>query len=169
MYSSFAGIGAVGPKLLYGDGRLQHVGVTVSGSLPQHPYRGFTGGSGGYFNVVHVASDYSAVTGACLMTDRGLFDEVGGLSTLLPHSFNDVDYCLKVRSIGQRVVYDPGTVLRHFESATRAPAASDAEFQTLRDRWESVMEHDPYESPNFHPGSRHQVPPIYHADGTVLV
>ncbi|HLM19229.1 MAG TPA: glycosyltransferase [Acidimicrobiia bacterium] len=169
MYSNCPGIGAVGAKLLYGDGRLQHVGVTVSGSLPQHPYRGFAGDHGGYFNVVHVASDYSAVTGACLMTERCVFDEVGGLSTLLPHSFNDVDYCLKVGSIGQRVAYDPGTVLRHFESASRAPEASEAELQLLRDRWGSVMQTDPYESANFHPGSRHQVPPIYHADGTVLI
>jgi O-antigen biosynthesis protein len=169
MYSSFPGIGAVGAKLLYGDGRLQHVGVTVSGALPQHPYRGFSGDSGGYCNVVRVANNYSAVTGACLMTERNVFDEVGGLSTLLPHSFNDVDYCLKVGSIGQRVVYDPGTVLHHFESATRAPEASDAEFRHLRDRWRWVLQTDAYESPNFHPGSRHQVPPIYHADGTVLI
>jgi glycosyltransferase involved in cell wall biosynthesis len=169
MYSNFSGIGAVGAKLLYGDGRLQHVGVTVTDAMPHHLYRGFAGDYGGYFNVVRVTNNYSAVTAACLMTERTIFDEVGGLSTLLPWSFNDVDYCLKVRSIGQRVVYDPDTVLNHFESATRSSEAFDWEFKVLRDRWEAMTRIDPYVNPNFHPASPHMVLPIYRPDGGVLV
>jgi GT2 family glycosyltransferase len=145
------------------------VGVRVTDAMPHHLYRGFAGDHGGYFNVVRVANNYSAVTAACLMTARSIFDEVGGLSTLLPWSFNDVDYCLKVRSIGQRVVYDPDTILYHFESATRSSEAFDWEFRILRDRWESMTRVDPYVSPNFHPGSPHMVLPIYRPDGRVLV
>ena len=70
MYSSFPGIGAVGAKLLFGDGRLQHVGVMMRRAQPGHLFRGFPGDHGGYANVVRVANNYSAVTGACLMTPR---------------------------------------------------------------------------------------------------
>jgi O-antigen biosynthesis protein len=169
MYSSFPGIGAVGGKLLFGDGRLQHVGVMMRGASPGHLFRGFTGGYGGYANVVRVANNYSAVTGACLMTPREVFDEVGGLSLQFPLSFNDVDYCLKVRSIGQRVVYDPDTVLFHFESSSRSPDVSAWELELLQDRWRHTTMLDPYDNPNFHPSSVHMVPPIYHGDGHVLV
>jgi GT2 family glycosyltransferase len=169
MYSGFGGIGAVGAKLLFGDGRLQHVGVTVRGSSPGHLFRGFRGDYGGYVNVVRVANNYSAVTGACLMTPRALFDEVGGLSVQFPLNFNDVDYCLKVQALGQRVVYDPDTVLYHFESSSRDEGFSDWELRLFKDRWRVATEVDPYDNPNFHPSSAHMVPPVYHADGAVLI
>jgi GT2 family glycosyltransferase len=169
MYSSFPGIGAVGAKLLYGDGRLQHVGVILGNALPGHLYRGYRGDAGGYMNMVRVANNFTAVTGACLMTPREAFDEVGGLSTAFPLSFNDVDYCLKLRAQGLRVVYDPDTVLYHFESASRSPEVSDWEFAQFRARWAHATELDPYDNPNFHPCSLNMVTPIYHADGEVLI
>jgi len=169
MYSGFPGIGAVGAKLLFGDGRLQHVGVMMRGASPGHLFRGFAGEYGGYANVVRVANNYSAVTGACLMTPREVFDDVGGLSLSFPLSFNDVDYCLKVRSIGRRVVYDPDTVLYHFESSSRSPNVSEWELDQFQARWRFATMVDPYDNPNFHPSSVHMVPPVYHADGTVLV
>lgn len=169
MYSGFPGIGAVGAKLLFGDGRLQHVGVMLRSASPGHLFRGFNGDHGGYANVIRVANNYSAVTGACLMTPRELFDEVGGLSLQFPLSFNDIDYCLKVRSLGQRVVYDPDTVLFHFESSSRSPDVSDWELDLFRDRWRYATMLDPYDNPNFHPSTVNMVPPIYQADGEVLV
>jgi O-antigen biosynthesis protein len=169
MYSAFPGIGAVGAKLLFGDGRIQHVGVMMRGASPGHLFRGFDGDHGGYANVIRVANNYSAVTGACLMTPRALFEEVGGLSLQFPFSFNDVDYCLKVQAVGQRVVYDPDTVLFHFESSSRSPAVSDWELDLFRARWRHLTMRDRYDNPNFHPSSVNMVPPVYHPDGAVLV
>jgi GT2 family glycosyltransferase len=158
----------VGAKLLYEDGRIQHAGVMLRHASPGHLFRGFGGDEGGYANVIRVADNYTAVTGACLMTERDLFLQVGGLSTLFPVNFNDVDYCLKVRSLGLRVVYDPDTVLHHYESASRATGVDDTERETFRRRWWHATWQDPYDNPNFHPGSLHMVPPIYRPDGTIL-
>jgi GT2 family glycosyltransferase len=168
MYSSFPGIGAVGAKLLYGDGRLQHVGVILRRGWPGHLYRGFPGDHGGYLGMVRVANDFSAVTGACLMTPRSAFEAVGGLADRFPLSFNDVDYCLKLRSRGLRVVYDPDTVLHHFESASRSPEVSEWELEQFRARWGCAAELDPYDNPNFHPGSPNMVPAIYPGDARVF-
>jgi hypothetical protein len=107
MYADRPEIGAVGCRLRYEDGRLQHAGVLFDDGRPRHIYRGFSGGFKGYFNNVLLAQNYLAVTGACLMTPKDLFDEVGGLSATLPINFNDIDYCLKVWAAGRRVVYDP--------------------------------------------------------------
>jgi O-antigen biosynthesis protein len=168
MYAGFPGIGAAGAKLLFGDGRLQHVGVMVRHASPGHLYRGFGPGFGGYANTVRVANNFSAVTGACLMTPRDVFEQVGGLSTQLPLSFNDVDYCLKLRSVGMRVAYDPDTVLYHFESSSRSPDVSDWELGLFRDRWRLIDWLDPYDNPNFHPSSINMVPPVYLSDGTTV-
>ncbi len=169
MYSGFPGIGAVGAKLLFGDGRLQHVGLMMRRAAPGHLFRGYGADCHGYANVIRVANNYSAVTGACLMTPRTVFDEVGGLSITFPLSFNDVDYCLKLRSRGHRVVYDPDTVLYHFESSSRDSAVSEWEIDHFRARWRGATLTDPYDNPNFHPDTINMVPPIYHADGRVLV
>ena len=169
MYSSLGGIGAVGAKLLFGDGRIQHVGVTVDNCSPGHLFRGFPGDHGGYADVVRVAGNFSAVTGACLMTPRATFDEVGGLSELFPLNFNDVDYCLKVQLIGQRVVYDPDTVLFHFESSSRPEGYAPWELDLFRDRWQFAAARDRYLNPNFHPTAGTMVPPVYRPDGTVLI
>ena len=169
MYSGFPGIGAVGAKLLYGDGRLQHVGVILRRGRPGHLYRGFPGDHGGYLGMVRVANDFTAVTGACLMTPRSAFEAVGGLATRFPLSFNDVDYCLKLRSRGLRVVYDPDTVLHHFESASRSPEVSEWELAQFWARWRRAAELDPYDNPNFHPGSPNMVPRSYQADGAVMI
>jgi O-antigen biosynthesis protein len=168
MYSGFPGIGAVGGHLLFGDGRLQHAGVMLRGGLPGHLYHGFSGDFGGYANTVRVANNYSAVTGACLMTPRATFDQVGGLSLQFPLSFNDVDYCLKVRAIGQRVVYDPDALLFHFESSSRSPDVSQWERELLLERWLHMTRVDPYDNPNFHVSSVHMVPPVYLRDGVTV-
>jgi GT2 family glycosyltransferase len=154
MYSSQPGIGAVGGRLVRDDGRLQHVGVVFeNGGLPGHLYHGFSGDFTGYSNSVLVAHNLLAVTGACLMTPRDAFEEVGGLTTTLPVNYNDIDYCLKLRTLGLRVVYDPGTRLYHFESSSRSPEVEDWELEALVERWSEMTDPDPYSNPSLRYGT----------------
>jgi O-antigen biosynthesis protein len=93
--------------------------------------------------------NYSAVTGACLLTRREVFDEVGGFDEeRLPVTFSDVDLCLKMRRAGYRVVYIPFAKLYHHESGTRRPAVEPLETEVMRERWPDVLERDPYYNPN---------------------
>jgi O-antigen biosynthesis protein len=153
MYSEREEIGAVGGQLVWGDGRLQHVGVSFEKGLPGHTYRGFAGDFRGYMNAVLIARNCLAVTGACLMTRRDVFDELGGLTADFPVNFNDVDYCLKVHGSGRRIVYDPDLVLFHFESSSRSPKVEKWEFEQLVKRWQRFAAVDPYENPNLHLGA----------------
>jgi O-antigen biosynthesis protein len=152
MYSQQPSIGAVGGKLLLEDGRLQHGGVGFEGGLPGHPYYGWAGDAPGYGNALKVARNLLAVTGACLMTRRDLFERVGGFTTSYPLNYNDVDYCLKLRSKGRRVVYDPDLVMLHFESSSRSPEVEEWEKETLLSRWSSLTSPDPYSNPYLREG-----------------
>jgi GT2 family glycosyltransferase len=154
MYSRIPEVGAVGGRLVLEDGRLQHVGVRIQDGLPGHPYHGFSGEFRGYANAVRVAQNCMAVTGACLMTRRDLFEAVGGLSTTFPVNYNDVDYCLKLRAAGKRSVYDPDLVLHHFESSSRSSEVEDWEKDLFRSRWLPLTAVDPYSNPNL----RHEAP-----------
>ena len=100
MYSADTGIAAVGGRLVWGDTRLQHVGVSFEGGLPGHLYYGFAGDYRGYMNAVLIARNCLAVTGACLMTRREVSKRLGGLTEEFPVNFNDVDYCLKAQVDG---------------------------------------------------------------------
>ncbi len=152
MYSERDGIGAVGGRLLWGDARLQHVGVGFDDGLPGHTYRGFAGSFHGYANAVLIARNCLAVTGACLMTRRDVFEELGGLTTTLPVNFNDIDYCLKVHASGHRIVYDPDQILCHFESSSRTPVVEAWEVEQLVDRWQHLVAIDPFGNPNLRRG-----------------
>jgi GT2 family glycosyltransferase len=152
MYSERDGVGAVGGRLLWGDNRLQHVGVGFDDGLPGHTYRGFAADYKGYANAVRIARNCLAVTGACLMTPADVFQEVGGLTRELPVNFNDIDYCLKVFAGGGRIVYDPDLVLHHFESSSRDPVVNAWEVEQLVDRWQSLAAVDPYGNPNLRRG-----------------
>jgi O-antigen biosynthesis protein len=152
MYSEREGIGAIGAKLLWGDSRLQHVGLYFEHGLPGHLYHGFAGDFAGYMNSVLIARNCLAVTGACLMTRRDVFEQVGGLTTEFPVNFNDVDYCLKVHAGGRRVVYDPDVQLYHFESSSRSAEVEEWEFNRLVERWRGVALPDPYGNPNLRRG-----------------
>lgn len=153
MYSAHPGIGAVGGKLLYEDGRLQHAGVMFEHGLPGHDYRGFGGDFRGYANGNRIARNSLAVTGACLMTKRELFEEVGGLSATFPVNYNDIDYCLKLYSRGQRIVYDPDLVMFHFESSSRSTEVEEWEKDRLLDRWGGITAVDPFSNPHLRHGS----------------
>jgi GT2 family glycosyltransferase len=152
MYSGLDGVGAVGARLVLEDGRLQHAGVEFENGLPGHPYHGYAGDFAGYSNNVLIARDCLAVTAACMMTPRALFEELGGFTTQLPLSYNDADYCLKAFSRGLRIVYDPDTVLCHFESSSRSSEVEDWEKEWLRDRWLPTISKDPYSNPNLRHG-----------------
>jgi GT2 family glycosyltransferase len=152
MYSALDGVGAVGGKLLLEDGRIQHGGVGFEGGLPGHPYYGWPGDAPGYANALKIARNLLAVTGACLMTSRSLFEQVGGLNTRFPVNYNDVDYCLKLREVDQRIVYDPDLVMRHFESSSRSSAVAEWEIQALLQRWGALTTPDPYSNPGLHEG-----------------
>ncbi|MPY93805.1 MAG: glycosyltransferase [Acidimicrobiia bacterium] len=157
VYSLQPDIGAVGAKLYFGDGRIQHVGVVAFEGRPAHCYWGYRGSSPGYFANARFARNCLAVTGACLMVGKDKYDEVGGMSTSFPISYNDVDLCLKLGHRGYRTVVNPNAELHHFESSTRVGLELPPdELALLRRRWASVLDRDPYygagfapETPNF--------------------
>lgn len=152
MYSTQAGIGAVGAQLRWEDERVQHAGVVLEGGLPGHVYRGAGGELSGYLRNVLVTQNYLAVTGACLMTSRDAFERVGGFPVELPVNYNDIYYCLALRDHGLRVVYDADTVLYHFESSSRDTKVNDWEKSMLLERWGSAIGQDPYSNPNLRYG-----------------
>lgn len=155
MYAQHPEIGAVGAQLIWEDGRVQHAGVQFESSgLPGHIFRGFTQHFKGYANNTHLAQNFLAVTGACLMTRADAFEAVGGLPTELPVNYNDMDYCLKLRSQGLRVVYDPDTVLYHFESSSRSTEVAEWEKELLIERWLPITGRDP----STHPYMTHGMP-----------
>jgi GT2 family glycosyltransferase len=149
MYAGLPGVGAVGGRLLWEDGRIQHAGIVYENAgFPGHIYRGFAREWHGYSNNVLVADNYLSVTGACMMTPRETFERVGGFSTTFPMNYNDCDYCLKLVSEGERIVYDPDTILYHFESSSRSTDVEDWEKDQLRGRWLPITVTDPYSNPN---------------------
>lgn len=151
MYSGHPGIGAVGAQLRWEDERVQHAGVVLEGGLPGHVYRG-AGELSGYARNVLVTQNYLAVTGACLMTPRDVFERVGGFPVELPVNYNDIYYCLAVREQGTRVVYDADTVLYHFESSSRDTKVNDWEKSMLLERWHPAIGADPYSNPGLRYG-----------------
>lgn len=150
-------VGVVGAKLLYPDGRVQHGGDTVGpGGCAHHLHSFLDRDAPGYCNRAIAAQDLSAVTAACLVTWRHLYQHLGGLDEQnLKIAFNDVDYCLRVREAGYRVVWTPHAQLYHHESASRgkndAPdkaKRSKAEADYIRKRWRHLMGCDPYYNVN---------------------
>ncbi|EHL22753.1 family 2 glycosyl transferase [Acidovorax sp. NO-1] len=113
------GVGAVGPKLLFPDETIQHAGVVILGGLPGHPYYQNPKNALGYGLGLQVNRNYVAVTGACCMTPRSVFEEIGGYSNKYPLNYNDVDYCLKVRKLGLRSVYIANAHLYHYEGVSK--------------------------------------------------
>jgi len=144
------GVGAVGAKLLFPYGRVQHAGDAVGpGGCADHLHADIARDDPGYCHRAVVAQEVSAVTGACLMTWRSLYQKLGGLDEKkLPVAFNDVDYCLRVQEAGLRVIFTPHAQLYHRESASRGQRSPDREASVMRRRWKARMRHDPYYNPN---------------------
>ena len=150
-------VGACGAKLLYEDDTIQHAGVVVGfGGTAGHAFIGKSRYDTGYFGRILCAQDYTAVTAACMMTKRTVFEEVGGMTEELAVAFNDIDYCLKVRAAGKLVVYNPYAELHHYESKSRGYEDSpgkverfNSEVEVLISRWRELIEGgDPYYNPN---------------------
>lgn len=137
------GIGAVGAKLLFEDGTVQHSGVVGYQGAPVHHLRQWDDGPG-YFGELMLTKNVLAVTGACLLTRRAVFDEVGGFSPSFPVNFNDVDYCLKLVERGYRNVVENQAVLYHYESSTRPLTVTLQEASLFGEWWGGVAQNDPY-------------------------
>lgn len=156
------GIGAVGAKLLYPDGTLQHGGVVLRiGSVAGHAQLGLEADEPGYFGRMQQTREVSAVTAACLAIRRSAFEEVGGFDAqALKIAYNDVDLSLKLRRAGCRNLWTPFARLIHHESKSRGPEDSPEKLARLREealvmqsRWGEALKADPYYSPNFVPNS----------------
>ena len=150
-------VGIVGAQLFYEDDTIQHAGVVVGyKGIAGHTFVGFHKGEKTYFLRSMCAQDYSAVTAACMMTKRSVFETVGGFDENLAVAFNDIDYCLKVRDLGKLVVYNPFAQLYHYESKSRGIENTpekifrfDHEVESFRKRWSDILENgDPYYNPN---------------------
>ena len=143
-------VGVVGAKLLYPDRTLQHAGVILGPRENcDHAFRHLSEEDGGYFEFPRLIRNWSAVTFACAMMRRSVFDEVGGLDAKnLAVAFNDVDMCLRIRERGYWVVYTPHAVLFHHESATKSMHTNLGEEEYMRRRWGGVIRHDPFYNPN---------------------
>jgi GT2 family glycosyltransferase len=149
-------IGGVGAKLLYGDGRIQHGGVVLGvGGLGGHSHRFFAGDHFGYYNVLRMTVNQSAVTAACLLMRRSVFDEVGGFDEDLRVAYNDVDLCLRIVEKGYRIVYVGDAVLYHYESQSRGYDLTPAQIERdavekayMERRWRFSTIRDPYYNPN---------------------
>ncbi|HMF04043.1 MAG TPA: glycosyltransferase [Acidimicrobiia bacterium] len=150
MFARDPAVGAVGAKLRFADGRLQHVGVVAVDGNPGHPYYGFPADFDGHLDNARTPTNCIAVTAACMLTRRDAFESVGGLSLEFPLNYNDVDYCLKLLHTGRRLVFDPWAELFHFETSSRVTGrVSDAELTALRARWGRILRRDPYYNPGF--------------------
>ncbi len=134
-FSQQPDVGAVGAKLLFPGGRLQHSGVAVLSGRPAHLFYAHGGDHAGYFNSLLVPRNVSAVTGACLMTRADVFRSVGGFDEGFPLNYNDVDYCLRVIAGGRRVVCTPHARLYHHELGTRPAGVRPEEADAFRRRW----------------------------------
>ena len=152
-----ADVGAVGARLYYGDGTIQHAGVVIGfGGIAGHAFAGSPGNDNGYFSRIICAADVSAVTAACMMVKRSVFETVGGFDEELAVAFNDIDFCLKIRSLGGLVVYNPYAEAYHYESKSRGYedtpekiARFHREADEFLKRWPDILqEGDPYYNPN---------------------
>ncbi len=150
-------VGAVGIKLLFENGTVQHAGDAVGpGGCADHFFSGYDEEQPGYMGRAIVAQDLSAVTAACLLTQREVFESLNGLDEKhLTVAFNDVDYCLRVHEKGMRVVFTPYVKMYHHESISRGKddnpdktARAKKEADYIRSRWGHVLKNDPFYNPN---------------------
>jgi GT2 family glycosyltransferase len=149
-------IGAIGALLLYPEDTIQHAGVVLGiGSVADHSHRHIPSTSPGYFGQVITVNNYSAVTGACLMCRRDVFEAVEGFNEDLAVAFNDIDLCLKILNKGYRNIYLPHVVLYHYESKSRGYDTTPekrvrfiSEAEYMKQTWKQLIDADPCYNPN---------------------
>ncbi len=156
-YAARSEVGAVGARLLYPNGLLQHGGIILGiGGIAGHNHKGRPRHDVGYFNRIILPQNLSAVTAACMVMRREVFNEVGGFDEdKLSVAFNDVDLCLRIREFGYLNVYDPYAECYHHESVSRGYETTpekftrfEGEVETMKLRWAKVLLEDPYYNPN---------------------
>ena len=150
-------VAVVGAKLYYPNNTIQHAGVIIGiGGVAGHAFLGMSKEFSGYMHKASLQQNLSAVTAACMMVKRTVFDEVGGFTEQLAVAFNDIDFCLKVREKGYLVVFDPYVELMHYESKTRGAEDTEeklrrfeAECDYMKHRWSEILQQgDPMYNPN---------------------
>lgn len=165
-------VGVVGARLLYPDGTVQHAGIVLGAGTPsEHPVvaalhmlRGAPGDENGYLHVQRTLRNYQAVTGAIIATRRAVFEQIGGFDEVsLPVEYNDIDYCLRARAMGLRVIAVPTDGIIHRESATRGFAQTpevqrmrSAAMRLIAERWGEAVKHDPFRNPHVDMGEQPQ-------------
>lgn len=146
-------VGIVGAKLYYPDNTIQHAGIIIGiGGIAGSVFVGLPRAFSGYLHKASIQLDLSAVTAACMLVKRSVFEQVGGLEEKLKVAFNDVDFCLRVREKGYLVVYDPYAELYHYESKTRGAEDTkekirrfQTEIEYMRSHWIGLLKKgDPY-------------------------
>ena len=150
------GIGAVGARLLYPNGTVQHGGIIMGlAGLAEHAHRGLPRQEVGYAHRAVLSQELSAVTGACLLTRRSVYMTADGMDESFPIAFNDVDYCMKLREAGHRIIYCADAELVHYESLSlghhfsgERAAVEREEVRRMRQRWPEVVAADPFHNPN---------------------
>ena len=152
------GVGAVGAKLYYADDTIQHAGIVVGmGGVAGHGHLNYPREAAGHGQRLQYTQNVAAVTGACLLMKKSVFNEIGGFDEGFVLAFNDVDLCLQVLKHGYRVVWTPGAELYHLESKTRGPedtpekeARFKREYDLFHNKWgEFLRNGDPYYSKHF--------------------
>ncbi|HAQ51432.1 MAG TPA: glycosyl transferase family 2 [Lachnospiraceae bacterium] len=150
-------VGIVGAQLLYPDGIIQHAGVVIGfGEIAGHAFVGLHPDECKAFGRAMLTQDYSAVTAACLLTKKEIFDEVGGFDEEFKVAFNDIDYCLRVRQLDKKVVYNSFAALTHYESKSRGAEDTPEkkqrfadEIRMFQERWADILrDGDPYYNVN---------------------
>jgi GT2 family glycosyltransferase len=149
-------VGAVGAMLYYPDDTIQHAGVVLGlGGIASHAHRKFPRGAPGNYGRAGLTQTMSAVTAACMVLRKSTFDAVGGFDETLAVAYNDVDLCLRLMARGFRNVWTPFAELYHYESVSRGDDSQGAsrprflaESQLMRDRWQPLLDADPYYNPN---------------------
>jgi GT2 family glycosyltransferase len=151
-------VAAVGAKLLYPNGTVQHAGVVLGvGGIADHAFRGLHGEAPGYIAHAIAAREVAAVTAACMLCRRSAFDEVGGFDEAeLTVAFNDVDLCMKLTAAGHRIIFTPDCLAEHRESMSRGDDLDETklarfmrENEAMRNRWSALLPHDPFYSRHF--------------------
>jgi GT2 family glycosyltransferase len=148
-------VGVVGSKLLYSDGSIQHAGLLMGfGGVAGHCHKHLPNTNPGYFGRPHVTHEVGGVTGACMLIHKKVWEEVKGFETALPKAFNDVDFCLKVREKGYRILYCAEAILYHHESVSRGVDKGDEPdfleaVRYMNEKWNLINYNDPYWNINF--------------------
>jgi ADP-heptose:LPS heptosyltransferase/GT2 family glycosyltransferase len=143
-------VGVVGPRLLYPDGSVQHAGMFLAGmGLARHAFRHLGADEPGYFGLARTQRDVTAVTGACMLVRREVFDALGGFDEAHAVINNDLDFCLRAGAAGYRVVFTPHATLTHDEGASRKSLPEDYDREAFENRWRGVFAAgDPFHNPN---------------------